>query len=125
MRLRHASDRFPDAGPWADADGTRTGTIAGSVEIRSENNPGKSFPNSYRLSPLLRRLHRPQHLREPVDVARSIDNRIQQQQTFPRSFVARDVEQRLAKIDVAAKALRAVDQPQIELILEAAHVRDQ
>src|SRR5262252_5848082 len=51
----------------------------------------------------------PQHFSQPRRQPRCLENGLQEQQAFPRVFVARQREERLLQFGITAKPLRARD----------------
>src|ERR1035438_6525036 len=88
-----------------------------SFPPRSRSN--KSFPKSYRSPPWT------QHLKQPFRQTRIFKDRPEQHQTHPRILMLGDFQQRLVKIRIAPEPLRAIDQPQVELVFQCSNVRNQ
>src|SRR5215470_11611441 len=63
-----------------------------------------------------------QRVAEPVDQARRLDDRLHQEEASPRVIVIRQRQDRSAKRRVAAKPLRASDQPQVQLVFGVTRV---
>jgi len=66
---------------------------------------------------------RPQRFQQTLGQTWRVENCAQQQQTAPRIFLARGFEQQIAHFRIAYKALRTLQQPNIQLTFGCAQVR--
>src|SRR4029077_11889289 len=66
-----------------------------------------------------------EHLKQALGQAGIVENGTEQDQAHARIFVPRDANQSLMQIEVAVKALGAVDEPEIHLIFHCADIGDE
>src|SRR5258708_2954451 len=97
------------------------------AEAHDETNQIEKFPVHLSLTYLRHALPclGTQNVKQPFRQLRSFQDGIYQCQAAPRLLMLGQVQQRPAYQRIAAKTLRALDQPQIQLVFRVAHVGQQ